>query len=81
VNPSKKESLGDLKKNKNHDWKAEKQTSGLKKNDQVLSLIEHSDWIIDQSAIWGYNPSTHTILNYCSTGDTQQVKSLGNPVN
>jgi len=32
-----------------------------------------------QSAIFGYNPFTYTILKYCSTGDTQQLKNPENP--
>ena len=46
----------------------------------VLNASEISDWIIDQSAIFGYNSFTYTILKYCSTCDTQQVKNLENPV-
>jgi len=46
----------------------------------VLNASKTSDWIIDQSAIIGYNPFTYTILKYCSTGDTQHVENVENPV-
>jgi len=45
----------------------------------VLNGSEPSDWIVHESAIFGYNPFTFTILKYCSTGNTQQVKNLENP--
>ena len=47
----------------------------------ILTASEPSNWIIDQSAIFEYNPFTCTILKYSgySTGDTQQVKNLENP--
>ena len=77
MNPRKKERLGDLKKKQESLLESQKPNQWFEKN----CLIEHSDWIIDQIAICGYNPSTHTILNYCSIGDAQQVKSLDNPVN
>jgi len=47
----------------------------------ILTASEPSNWIIDQGAIFGYNPFTCTILKYSGyfTGDTEQVKNLENP--
>jgi len=47
-----------------------------KKNCWVLNANKSSDWIIHQSAIFGlaYNPSTYTILKYCSIGDSTSGK-------
>jgi len=51
------------------------------KNYWVLnaSELEPSNWIVHQSVIFEYNPFTYTILKYCSTDDTEQVKNPENP--
>jgi len=68
----------ETRKQKLEYWKTE--TSDLIKKYWVLNVNEPSDWIIDHSAIFGNNPFTYTILKYCSTGDTQQVRNLENRV-
>jgi len=52
----------------------------IRKKYSVLNARAASVWIVDQSATFGYNPFTYTILKCYSTGDTHQVENQENPV-